>query len=119
MFGANQAESIYASAHEFNRKVHEELSAPFLAGASSASIDSAANVSAIIAGAHRIGAHLLEQMTSLKKTSDDELAAHQAAQKAEQTYDFVTGMDDLRNTIARGFPEEMAERFFSVFNMKG
>jgi hypothetical protein len=118
MFDPKETQAAFAAAHEFNKKTAESMSAPFLTGASNATIDSAANVNAIIFGAKNIGAQMLEQMTSIKNSADAQLAAHQLAQRQQKTYDFVTNMDDLRNTIAQGFPQEMGDQFFSTFDLK-
>jgi hypothetical protein len=118
MFDPTETQAAFASAHEFNKKVAESMSAPFLAGSDTATIDSAAMVSAIIFGAQNIGAQMLAQMVSIKNTTEAQLAAHQLAQRQQKSYDFAVNMDDLRNTIAQGFPQEMADQFFSTFDMK-
>jgi protein-tyrosine-phosphatase len=118
MFDPTETQAAFASAHEFNKKTTESMAAPFLAGSGNATIDSASTVSAIILGSQNVGAQMLAQMVSIKNSNEAQLAAHQLAQRQQKTYDFVTNMDDLRNTIAQGFPEEMADQFFSTFDMK-
>lgn len=42
------------------------------------------------------------------------VTAHQKMQTGEQPQDFNATMDDLRKTIAKGFPQEMADFFAKV-----
>ena len=118
MIDPKEIQAVFSAAHEFSRKTNETLSAPFLAGAADMSIASAANVSAIVSGAQAIGTKMLSQMTSLKESIDQQVFMHQDAQARQQTHDFTTNMNDLRETVARGFPNEMTDQFFSQFDLK-
>jgi hypothetical protein len=116
MIDPKEIHAAFPSAEDIHQKIAETLSASFLASAPDMSIDSAANASAIASSAEDIGAKSLERMMSLKQSINQQVRAHQQAQRARQPHDFTPDMNDLRQTVAHGFPQEMADEFFARFD---
>jgi hypothetical protein len=109
--------SIQASLNSSNA-MQASSTASFNAGVAGYNIAGPANASLVIAGVQGAVNSMVENMNGIKKSIDDQLDAHQKMQKAETTQQFNVNMDDLRPTSAAGFPKEMTDSFFKVFQNK-
>jgi hypothetical protein len=106
------------AATQFGATAQAGMTAPFTAGIASMNVASSSNSSNVIGGIQQISQQSLGHMTAIKTSIDSQLFAHQGMQRAQQSYDFKTDMDDLRPTDARGFPNELDAEFHKVFNKK-
>ncbi|MDP9044091.1 MAG: DUF6277 family protein [Pseudomonadota bacterium] len=107
-----------SAAQQFGQTSQQAMLAPFLEAIPSMTIASTTNASQIIGGIEQVGTQMLAQMTSIRKSVNEQLFSHQDAQRRQRSYDFKRDMSDLRPTDATGFPEELADQFFAPFRTK-
>ncbi len=104
------------AATQFGATAQAGMTGPFTAGIASMNVASTSNSSNVIGGIQQIGQQSLGHMMEIKSSVDSQLGVHQSKQRAQQSYDFNTDMNDLRPTDARGFPNELDMDFHKVFN---
>jgi predicted DNA-binding ribbon-helix-helix protein len=104
-----------SSAHEYGQNASGTMAQPFISSISDMSVASSSNASNLIGNVQQTGGKMLDHMSSIKASVDQQVAAHQDAQRRQKTYDFNVNMNDLRPTNSVGFPEEMPGNFFAPF----
>lgn len=107
-----------SAAQQFGQTSQQSMMEPFLKSIPDMKVASSSNAGQIIGGVQQVGQQMLNQMTAIRKSVDDQLFSHQDAQRRQKTYDFKRDMSDLRPTDAQGFPEELGDEFFAPFRTK-
>ncbi|KRW62589.1 DUF6277 family protein [Pseudomonas sp. TTU2014-080ASC] len=88
------------------------LSKTFLQGVNDIKMSGPDTASSVLKSVTQSGDSMLNNMKGIFDGLQANVSDHQAMQAKEIPKDFNSAMNDLRETIAKGFPGEMAE-FFS------
>lgn len=93
------------------------LSQPFIQGASKIQMSGPETASAVLKTVTQSSDTMLSNMKGIFNGLQDNVTAHQTKQAEEPPKDFNVAMNDLRETMAKGFPGEMADFFSKVPKM--
>nr|AAT90792.1 conserved hypothetical protein [uncultured proteobacterium QS1] len=104
--GVNMGQSSQAS-----------LSQPFIQGASKIQMSGPEAASSVLKNVTQSSDSMLSNMKGIFNSLQDNVTDHQTMQTEEHPKDFNVAMSDLRETIAKGFPGEMADFFSKVPKM--
>ncbi|WP_101505752.1 DUF6277 family protein [Erwinia sp. B116] len=85
---------------------HASLSQQFMSGVSGMNLSGSDSASAVMDSTSQSCRQMMEQMEKTFASLQSNLDAHQAMQRQEVTADFNQQKNDLRDTLARGFPAE-------------
>ncbi|AOK29365.1 hypothetical protein WS67_12570 [Burkholderia singularis] len=107
--------SACSDSHAYGQNASSSMAEPFISSISDMSVASSSNASNLIGHVQQVGGKMLDHMSNIKSAVDRQVAAHQDAQQRQRTYDFNVNMNDLRPTVAVGFPQEMPSNFFAPF----
>lgn len=112
MFNPAQIFQVMKSASSMGAGSQAGLSAPFMQGLSSMQMSPAEGAAAVMSNVSDTCGNMLSSLNSMTKGLQSDVAAKQAAQAAARPEDFDVTIQDLRPTVAKGFPSELAS-FFS------
>ncbi|MEE4410195.1 MULTISPECIES: DUF6277 family protein [unclassified Serratia (in: enterobacteria)] len=90
------------------------LSQPFMDGVSNIQMSGPDAAKSVMSNVTKSCDDMFGNMKGIFNGLQSNVTAHQKMQTSEQPKDFNVPMDDLRPTIAKGFPNEMANFFTKV-----
>ncbi|CAG9258744.1 hypothetical protein WK39_22240 [Burkholderia cepacia] len=104
-----------SNAHQYGQSAGSTMAQPFLDSIPTMSTASSSNASNVIDGVLQVGSKMMDHMSKIKASIDQQVMVHQDNQQRQKTYDFNVDMRDLRPTTSVGFPQEMASDFFKPY----
>lgn len=112
MINPTQIFQVMKSASSMGAGSQSELSAPFMQGLSSMNMSASEGAASVISNVSNTCGSMLSKLNSMTNGIQSDVAVKQATQAAARPEDFDVTKQDLRPTVATGFPSELAS-FFS------
>lgn len=114
MLDPKHLQSVLEKSAKLSQDAQEKMTTPFSEGMSKMEINGADSARDIMQTVNRQCQSILNDMNGILRDLQDNVDAHQKMQSAEVPKDFQQAMNDLRETTAKGFPEELSSFFDRV-----
>lgn len=111
MLDPKNMQNVLKSAAELGQQSQADLQAPFMKGLQNMEMSGADAARTIMQSVNKSCETMMKDMNKVLAGVQDNVDAHQKMQSEERPKDFETAMNDLRNTLSNGFPEEMKSMF--------
>lgn len=114
MLDPNTIKGLMQKSSDLSQQAQSDLQKPFINGIQNMEMSGADAAKSIMQSVNQSCQAMMDDMNKLLNGLQDNVDAHQKMQSEERPKDFETAMNDLRNTLSNGFPEEMKNMFDKV-----
>lgn len=103
--------SVMNQSANLGNNAQTELQKPFIQGMQTMEMSGSDAARSIMDTVNQSCMKMIEDMNNVFSGLQDNVDAHQKMQQAEKPKDFDTAMNDLREKLSTGFPQEMKNLF--------